>query len=204
MSLNVKTIPPRIGFYLAGFADGEGSFNVSFRPRNDYSLPWKISLCFNISQKDNWGFVRLCDAEFRYLARQVADMAIPELVLLAEIDNQPVGFSITLPDWNEAIRPLNGRLTTWGLPLGLLRLPCRKRCIKTARMLVLDVVEEYRRRGISELLILQTLDYGKNTIGFTGAELGWTLEDKYLVNRTIEAVGARHYKTHRIYQKSLD
>jgi len=40
------------GYYLAGFADGEGSFNVSFRPRQDYKLPWKISLCFNISQKD--------------------------------------------------------------------------------------------------------------------------------------------------------
>ena len=52
MALDVKNIPPRIGYYLAGFADGEGSFNVSFRPRKDYSLPWKISLCFNISQKD--------------------------------------------------------------------------------------------------------------------------------------------------------
>jgi len=45
----VKT---EIGYYLAGFADGEGSFNVSFRPRQDYKSPWKISLCFNISQKD--------------------------------------------------------------------------------------------------------------------------------------------------------
>ena len=52
MPLNVKAIPPRIGYYLAGFADGEGSFNVSFRPRNDYAIPWKVSLCFNISQKD--------------------------------------------------------------------------------------------------------------------------------------------------------
>ena len=51
-SLNVKEIPERIGYYLAGFADGEGSFNVSFRKRNDYSMPWKISLCFNVSQKD--------------------------------------------------------------------------------------------------------------------------------------------------------
>ncbi len=41
-----------VGYYLAGFADGEGSFNLSFRPRQDYKLPWKISLCFNISQKD--------------------------------------------------------------------------------------------------------------------------------------------------------
>jgi len=50
--LNVHEIPPHIGYYLAGFTDGEGSFNVSFRPRTDYKSPWKISLCFNISQRD--------------------------------------------------------------------------------------------------------------------------------------------------------
>ncbi len=50
--LDVRGVPPNIGYYLAGFADGEGSFNVSFRPRGDYKLPWKISLCFNISQRD--------------------------------------------------------------------------------------------------------------------------------------------------------
>ena len=50
--LNVSEIPPNIGHYLAGFTDGEGSFNVSFRPRDDYKSPWKISLCFNISQRD--------------------------------------------------------------------------------------------------------------------------------------------------------
>ena len=50
--MNVMGIPLEIGCYLAGFADGEGSFNVSFRPRQDYPLPWKVSLCFNISQRD--------------------------------------------------------------------------------------------------------------------------------------------------------
>ena len=50
--LDVREIPPNIGYYLAGFTDGEGSFNVSFRPRDDYRAPWKISLCFNISQRD--------------------------------------------------------------------------------------------------------------------------------------------------------
>jgi hypothetical protein len=50
--LDVKQIPPDIGYYLAGFADGEGSFNVSFRPRADYPCGWKVSLCFNISQRD--------------------------------------------------------------------------------------------------------------------------------------------------------
>ena len=50
--LDVKGVPMEIGCYLAGFTDGEGSFNVSFRPRQDYPLPWKVSLCFNISQRD--------------------------------------------------------------------------------------------------------------------------------------------------------
>ena len=52
MALNVKRIPPRIGYYLAGFADGEGSFNVTFRRRQDYRMPWKVSLCFNVSNRD--------------------------------------------------------------------------------------------------------------------------------------------------------
>lgn len=47
-----QKVSQNTGYYLAGFADGEGSFNVSFRPRSDYKIPWKISLCFNISQKD--------------------------------------------------------------------------------------------------------------------------------------------------------
>ena len=123
--------------------------------------------------------------------------------MLAEIEGRTVGFSITLPDINEAIRPLNGRLTKWGLPLGLARFVYRKRHITTARMVVLDVLKQYRRRGVAEMLILRTLDYGKNVLGYTGAELSWTTEDNYLVNRTIEAVGARRYKTYRVYQKPI-
>ena len=47
-----RLVPRAIGHYLAGFTDGEGSFNVSFRPRGDYRMPWKVSLCFNVSQRD--------------------------------------------------------------------------------------------------------------------------------------------------------
>ena len=52
MNTHLKQIPLSIGYYIAGFTDGEGSFNVSFRPRGDYKDPWKVSLCFNVSQKD--------------------------------------------------------------------------------------------------------------------------------------------------------
>ena len=65
------------------------------------------------------------------------------------------------------------------------------------------VREDYRRRGVAELLILKTLEDGKNRLGYTSAELGWTLEDNYLINRTVERVGAKRYKTYRILEKNL-
>ncbi len=57
--LNINAISLELGSYLAGFTDGEGSFNISFRPRKDYKLPWKLSLCFNISQRDQ-SILRIC------------------------------------------------------------------------------------------------------------------------------------------------
>ncbi len=180
---------------------------VTVRPFNRNDFDAEVARCqsiYNSARTANWGFVKLTEAEFCYFARRIARIAVTELVLLAEVDGKPVGFSITLPDLNEAIRPLNGRLTCWGLPIGVVRLKQRLPRVGTARMLVLDLVEEYRRRGISELLILRTLDYGKNIIGYRGAELGWTLEDNYLINRTVEAVGSKRYKTYRIFEKPLD
>jgi hypothetical protein len=64
-------------------------------------------------------------------------------------------------------------------------------------------LDGYRRRGVAELLILRTLDFGKNTLHYTGAELSWTLEDNAMINRTIESVGGKRYKTYRIYEKPI-
>jgi GNAT superfamily N-acetyltransferase len=158
---------------------------------------------YNGAWERNWGFVKMTDAEFDYLVKELAELALPGLLLLAEIDGKPVGFSMTLPDFNEAIRPLDGRLFRWGLPLGWFQFKRNCRRIQTARLLILGVLEGYRRRGIAELLILRTLDYGKNVAHYTGAELGWTLEDNELINRTIRAVGGHHYKTYRIYQRTI-
>lgn len=158
---------------------------------------------YNAAWKRNWGFVKMTDAEFHDMAKHLKLIAIPELLLLAEVDGEPVGFSMTLPDLNEAIRPLNGRLFNWGLPLGLWRLYRNRRRVKVARLMALGILEPFRRRGVAELLILRTLEYAKHHVGFTGAELSWTLEDNDLINRTIEAVGGRRYKTYRIYERSI-
>ena len=52
MNVRIARVPAEVGYYLAGFTDGEGSFNISFRPRQDYPIPWKVSVSFNVSQKD--------------------------------------------------------------------------------------------------------------------------------------------------------
>jgi GNAT superfamily N-acetyltransferase len=175
----------------------------SFNERDFDAEVQRCNTVYNGSMERNWGFVSLTEAEFRYMAGRLKQLAEPKMVLLAEVDGYPVGFSITLPDMNEAVRPLNGRLFPYGLPINVVRFLWRRRRIKTARMIVLDVLEKYRRRGIAEMLILKTLDYGKNVAHYTGAELGWTLEDNHLVNQTIEAVGAKKYKVYRIYEKSI-
>jgi hypothetical protein len=62
--LLISIIPSDLGNYIAGFSDGEGSFNFSFRHRNDYRIPWKVSACFNISQKER-PILELCQRTFR-------------------------------------------------------------------------------------------------------------------------------------------
>ena len=179
---------------------------ITIRPlrRDDFNA--EVARCmdvYNETWSKSWGFVKMTEAEVFHMARQLRRLAVLDLMLLAEVDGQPVGFSMTLPDFNEALRPLNGRLTTFGLPIGLARFAFNLRRVKTARVAVLGVREQYRRRGIIELLILRTLDYGKNVMGYSCAELGWTLEDNDLMNRAIEKVGAKHYKTYRIYEAPL-
>ncbi|OYV85996.1 MAG: hypothetical protein B7Z73_12520, partial [Planctomycetia bacterium 21-64-5] len=153
---------------------------VQVRPLRFDDLDAEIERCktvYNAAWERNWGFVKMTDAEFHDLAKHLKVIAVPDWLLLAEVDGEPVGFSMTLPDLNEAIRPLNGRLFNWGLPLGLLRLYLNRRRIKAARLMALGILEPFRRRGVADLLILRTLEYAKHLAGFTGAELSWTLED---------------------------
>jgi GNAT superfamily N-acetyltransferase len=180
-----------------------GAIIRPFRPSDFHAEIRRCREVYNAAMHRNWGFVPMSDAEFQYLGRHLARLTVPDHVLLAEVEGKAVGFAVAVPDLNEAIRPLDGRLTHFGLPVGTLRLLWRLRRLRTMRMLVLDVVDDYRRRGIADLLIYHMLRRNKATLRLEGAELGWTLEDNLGVNRVIEAVGGRRYKTYRIYERAL-
>lgn len=178
-------------------------FGVRIRPIRMDRFASEVKLfreLYNAAWQDNWGFVKLTEAEFEEFAKGLKQIANPNMVLIAEVDHKPVGLAITVPDLNEAIAPFAGRLTRFGLPLELPRLLWRMRKIRTARLVALGVLPEYRRRGVAEQLIQQTFDYGKDVLGYTGAELSWTLEDNGMINRAIKRVGGSPYKTYRIYR----
>ncbi|MBI3465091.1 MAG: hypothetical protein HY000_18845 [Planctomycetes bacterium] len=153
---------------------------ITIRPFNKRNFDADVQACMGVYRdawEKNWGFVPMSDAECEQFAGHLRTLAAPELILLAEHHGKAIGIALTLPDFNEALRPLNGRLTTWGLPIGLVRFLYRIKRVKTGRLVALGVLEPYRRRGVCESLILHTLEAGKHRFGLTGAELSWTLED---------------------------
>jgi GNAT superfamily N-acetyltransferase len=125
----------------------------------------------------------------------------PKLTLIAELENAPVAFVICVPDINIALKKINGRLTWFGLPIGLIKLLWYRAKINKVRFVALGVVEKYRRAGVGEMLVLQAMEEGARR-GVTG-ELSMTLEGNVMVNRFIEAMGAAKYKTYRIYRRAI-
>ncbi len=182
-----------------------GKLGVKIRPVNlkrIESESQRIRTIYNQAWKKNWGFVPFTEAEMDHMAKEMKPLIVPEAMLIADIDNEPVGFVIGVPDINVALRHINGRLTRFGLPIGLIKLLYYRLKTRTGRLIALGVVEKYRRAGIAEMLVLQLMDEAFKR-GFTG-ELSMTLEDNVMVNRFIEAMGADRYKTYRIYNKTLE
>ena len=157
---------------------------------------------YNDAWKENWGFVPFTEKEFEFMAKELKQLVVPEFTLIAEVGDEPVGFILCVPDINVAFRKINGRLTSYGLPIGLAKLLYQKSRIRTARLIALGVKPKYRRGGIAEMLVLRIIEDAMIKRGFTG-ELSMTLENNHLINRFLAAIGARKYKTYRIYRKPI-
>ena len=158
----------------------------------------------NVRSEWWWASVSLTKAEIAEYAKTLKMVASPKMILLAESEGKPIGFSITAPDLNEAARPLNGSLSWFGIPyLGVFRLKYRLKRVKGARVMVLCVLPEYRRKGVAEKLILDTFDVGTRDFYFDNAELGWTDENNDKITHVLERVGAKRFKRYRVYQKNI-
>ncbi|RKH30225.1 N-acetyltransferase [Corallococcus sicarius] len=178
---------------------------ITVRPVSLKDFPAEIARIkeiYNSAWEKNWGFIPMTEREFDHMAKEMKAIVRPELVLIAEVKGEPVAFSMTLPDANEAFKAANGRLTTFGLPIGLVKLVLASRRLKRLRLLTLGIKEGFRRRGLDAILYLDTLRTAK-ALGYTGGEISWTLEDNHLVNRAIESMGGQHSKTYRVFQRPV-
>ena len=153
---------------------------------------------YNSAWKRNWGFVPLSDAEFDNMIKFLKTLVDPELLFIAEVKGEPVGLAINLPDFNIPMHHMNGRL----FPLGLLKFLWYKRKIDFLRVWALGVLHEHHDQRIGALLYLKTWEVALRK-GYKGGEASWILENNQPMNRALQWVGGKVYKTYRIYDKQL-
>jgi len=153
---------------------------------------------YNQAWERNWGFVPMTRAEVDHMAKQLKQVIDPGLVRIATVNEQPVAFALGLPDINVALRHANGRL----FPTGLAKILWYSRRIPRLRILALGLVEGYRRTGLDVIMYHEIYKYGLEH-GYREGEFSWILEDNLAMRRPLDVMGAKAYKTYRIYQSPL-
>ncbi|MBK1842675.1 dATP pyrophosphohydrolase [Azospirillum sp. YIM B02556] len=164
----------------------------------------RLTDIFNDAWSGNWGFVPLTPDEVDHMARQMKPLIDERLVWFAEVDGEPAAFAVCLPNLNEAIRDLDGRL----LPFGWAKLLWRLKLsgVRSARVPLMGVRRRYADSllgGLLGFLIMAAIRREAAALGLRRIEMSWILEDNQPMRRIAEAVGGRPYKTYRIYGKAL-
>jgi hypothetical protein len=180
---------------------------VTSRPfsKKDIDGDVKIALdVFNDAWNENWGYVQMTKKEADKMASDLKLFLVPEITRLVLIDGEPAAVALAMPNVNELIGDLHGKLFPLGLPKLLYRLKIEG--AKSARLIILGIKKKVRTQrkyaGLSLFLYGELNDGGKK-VGIDWGELGWTLEDNAAVTTGIRMMGAKKYKTYRVYEKPL-
>ncbi len=159
----------------------------------------KIKVVYNKAWDKNLGFVPMTDAEFFYIAKDLKMLVDPKYCIIAQKGDEIIGFALGIPNLNEILINIKrGRL----LPTGIFKLLFGKKNIKSVRVLMLGVLENYRKLGIEACLYGRII---KNALpsGIVEAECSWMLDHNYLMNHAIEQINADFYKRYRLYEKAI-
>ncbi|WP_445666429.1 GNAT family N-acetyltransferase [Fodinibius sp. AD559] len=153
---------------------------------------------FNQAWSQNWGFIPLSKEELEELAKDLKLILDPKVAHVAEVDGEPVAFSIALPDLNQALKHTDGTL----FPTGIFKLLWHRRNIDQIRTALMGVIPEYQGKGIDALLHKEAIINGRE-VGYNSSELSWVLESNKNMIRVAEKLGASIEKTYRMYCKDL-
>lgn len=146
----------------------------------------------------NWGNVPMTKAEFDHLVAELLPIADPDMVFIAEVDGQLAGFSLTLPDYNEVLKVMQGKVN----PLTVIKALKARKHITSVRVITMGIIKEFQGKGIDTLLYYYTFKNGLPK-GYYRSEFSWILEKNIPMINTAEKLGAEIYKTYRLYDKAL-
>ena len=159
----------------------------------------------NDAWSDNWGFIPLTPPEIKDVGVKLKPIVFNDLIRIAELDGKPVAFMITLPDLNEAIRPLNGKLLPFGWAKLLLWL--RKPMVKTMRVPLMGVRKELQSSRLAGQLAFMMIEVIRQAsvarYGATRGEIGWVLDDNQGMNSIATAIDSQVNKIYQIYERAL-
>lgn len=159
---------------------------------------------FNDAWANNWGYIPFTEAEFEELGKNLKLLVPGDLLYIAEVDGEPSAFIVALPNINEAIAPLKGRL----LPFGWLRLLWKMKVqgVSTARVPLMGVrqMHQHSRLGPTlALLLIEALYTPFVKHGIQALEMSWILESNTGMRNILEHIGAYIYKRYRVYEKRI-
>lgn len=162
-----------------------------------------VTAIFNDAWSQNWGFIAFTQAEIAHMAKSLKMLIDPTCVAIVEMNGEAVGFGIALPNLNELIADFNGRL----LPFNWSKLLWRLRGgARTARVPLMGIRRRFSGSmagGLAPFLVIDSLRKGLRAKGVRQVELSWILEDNRPMRHVIESLGAKPYKTYRVYDKLL-
>ena len=146
----------------------------------------------------NWGAVPMTEGELDHLVKTLLPLVEPDLVLIAEVKGEPAGFSLSMPNYNEVLKVMNGRIN----PITMLKAYLKSKHITTARTLTMGVIKEYQNRGIDLVMHYYSFKNGFPK-GYKQSEISWVLEDNVMMIREAELFNARIHKTYRLFDKEI-
>lgn len=156
---------------------------------------------YNEAWAENWGFVPVTEAEFLQMAEEMEQILEPELVYFVEHEGRPVGFSIALPNVNEALHHVpDGRLFPWGLPKLFLYMTYG---IYECRMPLMGIRPEFQGKGLDSMLVLETTERGP-AIGYDACEMSWVLDTNTRLKNHVESLGGVKDKEYALFEAELD
>ena len=154
---------------------------------------------YNAAWEKNWGFVPMTEPEIQHYAKELKPIMDENWAMVAETkEGETVAVALTLPDYNQVLKKLNGRL----LPFGWLTALRERKKIDKVRVFALGVKPEYQHTGVAAGLYKRHFDMAATTPQ-DGGEMGWILESNVAMNRGMEAMGGKVVKVYRIYGKDL-